>query len=117
MLGACLLKTGEGSSMKHRRSFFLFACLLFLAIIPISAEGAVYQGKNIDGITFKGEVVLLLDPVPVTVVFSGINATVYWQGGGSDRFSLKSETIQDPSFIELEGGPVEWLGALLEIYI
>jgi len=38
-------------------------------------------------------------------------------GAESDRFSLKSETIQDPTFIELEGGPVEWLGALLEIYI
>jgi len=53
----------------------------------------------------------------VSVVFSGINATVFWQGGGSDVFSMKSETIQDPSFIELEGGPVEWLGALLEIHI
>jgi len=57
-----------------------------------------------------------VDPVPVTVVFSGINATVYWQGGGNDEFSLKSETIQDPSFIELVRGPVEWLGALLEIH-
>jgi hypothetical protein len=103
--------------MKQRRSFFLFVCLLFLAIVPISAEGAVYQGKNIDGITFKGEIVLLLEPVPVSVVFSGINATVYWQEGGNDSFSLKSETIQDPSFIELVGGPVEWLGALLEIHI
>jgi len=103
--------------MKQGRPFFLFACLLFLVTVPISAEGAVYQGKSIDGIPFKGEIVLLLDPVPVSVVFSGINATVFWQGGGSDVFSMKSETIQDPSFIELEGGPVEWLGALLEIHI
>jgi len=41
--------------MKQGRPFFLFACLLFLVTVPISAEGAVYQGKSIDGIPFKGK--------------------------------------------------------------
>lgn len=84
--------------------FVLVLSVLLLLSAPVRA--VEYQGKNIDGIKFKGKAFFSETGgvYDVMVLFKRNRATIFFTNGDQITIRLSQQVITDPSNIEGVGG-------------
>ncbi len=108
--------------MRSKRPLITVAAILSMILIMVVPAGAAYyNGQDIDGKVFDGEI-YLIDPEgePVRAVFSGYLVTIYWEDGEVSKYLLDSMEIEFPWDIELFTDPDQpqpMINPILEIFL